>query len=233
MPYSLSDSMVNNLVNTVYKLNGKDPYSDSRRDSIAATKGVENKFGTRDVSASTLKNTLNNSWGNVALSLKDQYHPERAQAVSQLVSDGLDRADGSGNGWVRLKDTSMFSELLDAWTGEKRDGFISDRALQWGLENGYLVVGEGGQLLSTSEAKEHGDTVIALHEDQSGPKLALDNGSSAPSRRSSYDSRPYSPYDAPIPNSPYQRAPYSPYDASGILAPVAPPSRKRSNSNDW
>ncbi|HEY9720817.1 MAG TPA: hypothetical protein V6D47_02320 [Oscillatoriaceae cyanobacterium] len=176
MPFSLSNSMVNNLINTVYKVNGKDPYSSEKHDTIATTAGVQKAFGVKNVSADTLKNTLNNSWGNVALTLNDQYHPERAQALSQLVTDGLDRSDGSGNGWVRLSDTSAFSELLDAWTGEKRDGFISDRALQWGLENDYLVVGPGGKLLSKSEAKDAGDKIVTIHEDENGPKLALDTG---------------------------------------------------------
>jgi hypothetical protein len=174
MALGLSPNQVNNMVNSIYEANGKNPYATDKRDGLKVTKGVERRFGDTYVASPGLKAALNDPSNHLAISLRDQYHPGTAAQLSRIVTNGLDRADGRGDGWVKLEDRGAFADVLRDYTGIKREGYISTDALNWGLQQGSIVVGEGGQLLSRSEAQAHGDTIVAVHEDKAGPTVALD-----------------------------------------------------------
>ena len=169
MGLRLNSSMVNNLVNNVYKLNGKDPYASDRHDAINTSKGVRNTFGDTYVTSRALKRTLNDPYGSIALSLSDKYHPDLSMQLASDLADGLDRADGRHDGMIRLKDTGTWSDLY----GDSK-AMVDQEEMAQALSSGQLVVGEGGQLLTRDQALNDGDTIIAIHEDSRGPKFTLD-----------------------------------------------------------
>ena len=165
MSLSLTSSSVNNLVNTLFRVNGRDASSPRKEDGFKVSQGVKNTFGDTFVSGQALKNTLNDPGSRVALSLKDNTHPEAAMEVSQLVAQGLDRADGREDGLIKVNDSSNW------WSGKSQ---VSTQEVANMLASGSLVIGEGGQLMGRQEAKAHGDIIIAAHENKAGPTIALD-----------------------------------------------------------
>src|SRR5689334_15039736 len=140
MAIGLSSNQVFNVVNNVFKSYGLDPYSTSTRNELKTTTGVRNTFGVSYVSARTLKDSINDPENNVALSLKDSYHPSQAAAVASYVAYGLDGADGHRDGWVPLTNRGAYADVLRYYTGPQRDGYISTAAIQWGLQTGRLVI---------------------------------------------------------------------------------------------
>lgn len=173
MSLGLRADQVNNIVNTLYVANRKDPSREDRANSIKTTDGAQNRIHDDFVTSRELKSLLNDRNGRVALSLKDSYHAGTASQIADLVATRLDRADSMSDGWIKVQDRSWGSNLLREYSGLKNDGYIHRDALKWALESGRLVLGEGGQLLSADEAKAHGDTILELHENKDGPSLAL------------------------------------------------------------
>lgn len=169
----LRPDQVNNIVNTLFVANRKNPRSDTRQDSLKTTDGVEKRIHDDFVTSRELKALLNDPNRRVALSLSDPYHPGTATQLADTVTDELDRSDGKADGWIRVEDRTWASQLLREFTGSKRDGYISREGLQWALESGKLVVGEGGRMMSADEAQDRGNTVITIHENKDGPTLAM------------------------------------------------------------
>lgn len=165
MGLSLPTSLVNNAVNKVFSINGRDARSDDRSQGLKTTDGVKHTFGDSFVTGTQLKNTINDPYSRVALSFRDNTHPEAAQAVAQLVAEGLDGGDGRSDGMIKVNDSSN-------WFGGKSQ--VSRYELADKLASGEVVMGEGGKLMSREEAQSHGDTIVAIHENKAGPTLALD-----------------------------------------------------------
>ncbi|MBM3269350.1 MAG: hypothetical protein FJZ01_17040, partial [Candidatus Sericytochromatia bacterium] len=169
----LRPDQVNTIVNTLYTANRKDPRSESRQDSLKTTDGVRNRIQDDFVSSRELKALLNDPYRKVALSLNDPYHPGAGREIADYVTNALDRADGWQDGWIQVQDTTWLGYLLEGFSGMRRDGAIDREGMQYALEAGRLVIGEGGQLMSPEEAKERGNTVVALHDNKDGATLAI------------------------------------------------------------
>ena len=188
----LRPDQVNNIVNTLFVANRKNPKSDARADSLKTTDGVEKRIRDDFVTSRELKELLNDPSRRVALSLSDPYHPGTANQLADTVTDALDRSDGQADGWVRVEDRNWASQLLREFTGSKRDGFISREGLQWALESGKLVVGEGGRMMTPDEATGRGNSVITIHENKDGATLAMFQASNR------YRAQPHTPVPPPI-----------------------------------
>ena len=176
MGIGLSRDLVNNMVNNVFKLNGKDPYSTDRASSIEATDKAAQSFGgDKWVSSSQMKDAINNPYSHVALTFKDSNHPDRSETLSSLVVDGLDRAEGGrSNGLINLTSRGVSADYLTSLGYKVNAGAISTYELKRALISGDMVIGEGGQLMTKGEAKSHGDVIVAIHENNKGPKIAFE-----------------------------------------------------------
>lgn len=169
MGLRLPENMVNNMINSIYKVNGKNPSSTRKEDGIKTSEGVKKQLGDSLITSDELKRAVNNPYGRIALSLRDTNHTDRANDLADEVARGLDRADGREDGYIHLNDTSAFAAVF---TNGKAD--VSEREMAAALASGSIVIGEGGTLLDRRDAKTHGDTIVAVHENNAGPKIALD-----------------------------------------------------------
>jgi hypothetical protein len=164
MGLSLNPALVDNAINKLFTVNGRNPYASDKSNGFKTTQGVRRDFGDTFVSSAQLKNVINDPNAHVALSLRDNYHPGTAQDLAAFVAQGLDSADGSSNGLITVDDSSRY------W-GQSS---ISRDELAARMATGEVVLGEGGKLLSRAEAIADGDIIVAVHEDKAGPTLALD-----------------------------------------------------------
>ena len=94
--------------------------------------------------------------------------------MADLVVDGMDRADGRGNGLIPLTDRGGWADYLSGLGYKVNAGMISTFEMKRALTSGHMVIGEGGQLMTKKEAQADGDTIVAIHENNAGPKLAFE-----------------------------------------------------------
>ena len=161
---SLSTDMVSDVVNTIYRRKE----IENPTDAILATDDAQKVLGSDGFSASQLTAKLTNASSRIVLSLNDYMDPQAAFEMAQDVAEKLDKSDGSQDGRIKVQGTSFAGESC---RGVK--GFIGNDDLAYLLAEGKVVIGEGSQLIHRADAVAHGDTILAIREVKSGPRIAL------------------------------------------------------------
>ena len=172
MGIGLRNDLVSNMVNNIFRLNGKNPASTTDANAIEASPAIARAFGgDHFLSSKQVKDAIENPAIHVALSFDEPQHAERADELAALVVDAM---PGSKSGAIRLDDRGGWADFLKGLGFNTNAGMISTAELKRALASGAMVIGEGGQLMTKREAKDHGDLIVAIHQNNKGPKFVME-----------------------------------------------------------